>query len=145
MPSKLVVFTLLGCLAIASAAVLRHPIHVVYGAQNPAAPLEAVPHNLKVLPKDISAPELNRLMQQYQRSLGVPCGYCHAEAEGGKIDFASDENPMKELARSMMVMTRDINEKYLTQIGDRRYADPITCGNCHLGTPHPPAFEGKAK
>jgi hypothetical protein len=143
--SKLGGFILLGSLAIASVAIVRRPGNVVYGAQEQTAATQGPPRNLKALPKDISARELDRVMQQYQRSLGVPCGYCHAEAEGGKIDYASDENPMKDLARSMITMTRDINEKYLAQIGDRRYADPITCGNCHLGTPHPPVFEGKAK
>lgn len=136
---------LLGCLAIAFVAVVGHPRNVVYGAQEQAVAPQQPPRNIKALPKDISAHDLDRVMQQYQKSLGVPCGYCHAEAEGGKIDYASDENPMKDLARSMITMTRDINERYLAQIGDRRYADPITCGNCHLGTPHPPVFEGKAK
>ena len=41
-------------------------------------------------------------------------------------------------------MLTDINDKYLAQLGsDSRYANPVTCGSCHLGQTSPPAFEGK--
>jgi hypothetical protein len=102
------------------------------------------PTNLKVLPKDISAEDLDRLMHRFQSELGVPCGYCHEEnRETKQIDFASDENPVKETARFMISMTSDINNKYLTRLGDRRYAEPIHCGNCHRGQIEPPNFEPK--
>jgi hypothetical protein len=104
------------------------------------------PSNLKVLPKEISGDDIDKLMHQYQQYLGVPCGYCHAENERTKqIDFASDENPVKETARFMISMTNDINNKYLAQLGDRRYSEPFTCGNCHQGMVQPPAFEQKAQ
>ena len=102
------------------------------------------PTNLKVLPKDISADDLDRLMHRYQAELGAPCGYCHEENRETKhIDFASDENPVKETARFMISMTGDINNKYLAQLGDRRYSEPISCGNCHWGQIDPPSFEPK--
>jgi len=102
------------------------------------------PTNLKVLPKDISADDLDRLMHRYQAELGAPCGYCHEENRETKhIDFASDENPVKETARFMISMTGDINNKYLAQLGDRRYSEPISCGNCHRGQIDPPSFEPK--
>jgi hypothetical protein len=102
------------------------------------------PTNLKVLPKDISADDLDRLMHRYQAELGAPCGYCHEENRETKhIDFASDENPVKETARLMISMTGDINNKYLAQLGDRRYSEPISCGNCHWGQIDPPSFEPK--
>jgi len=100
--------------------------------------------NLKVLPKSISAGDLDKLMHQYQQYLGQPCGYCHEEnPETKQLDFASDENPIKDTARFMISMTNDINSKYLAQLGDRRYAEPFTCGNCHRGQVQPPAFELK--
>jgi hypothetical protein len=113
-------------------------------------PSQGVPHpkpiNLKVLPKDISADDLDRLMHRYQAELGAPCGYCHEENRETKhIDFASDENPIKETARFMISMTGDINNKYLAQLGDRRYSDPISCGNCHRGQIDPPSFEPKSQ
>jgi len=58
--------------------------------------------------------DLDRLMHKYQAELGAPCGYCHEEnRETKQIDFASDENPVKETARFMISMTGDINNKYL--------------------------------
>lgn len=102
------------------------------------------PTNLKVLPKDISGDDIDKLMYGYEKQLGVPCGYCHEQnAETKQIDFASDENPVKQTARFMISMTGDINKKYLAQLGDRRYAQPITCGNCHRGQVTPPDFETK--
>jgi hypothetical protein len=102
------------------------------------------PINLKVLPKDISADDVDKLMHRFERDLGVPCGYCHEEnTQTKQIDFASDENPIKETARFIIKMNADINMKYLAQLGDRRYAQPITCGNCHQGQTNPPAFEPK--
>ena len=102
------------------------------------------PTNLKVLPKDISGDEVDKLMHRYKQELGAPCGYCHVEDPQTKqIDFASDENPIKQTARMMIGMTGDINAKYLAQLGDRRYADPLTCGNCHQGQVDPPLFEAK--
>ena len=99
------------------------------------------PTNLKVLPKDISGSDIDKLMHLYQRDLGVPCGYCHDENPQTKaIDFASDENPIKDTARFMITMTSDINTKYLGQLGDRRYSEPLTCGNCHRGQVQPPTF-----
>lgn len=102
------------------------------------------PTNLKVLPKDISADDLDKLMHGYEKQLGVPCGYCHEQnVETKQTDYASDENPVKQTARFMISMTGDINNKYLAQLGDRRYAQPITCGNCHRGQIEPPDFESK--
>ncbi|HEY9137343.1 MAG TPA: c-type cytochrome [Terriglobus sp.] len=102
------------------------------------------PTNLKVFPKDTSLQDVYTRMAQMQRDLGVQCGFCHEQDPDTKqIEYASDENPRKETARAMIRMTQDINEKYLGSLGDRQYTPPITCGNCHLGQMHPPAFEGK--
>jgi len=109
--------------------------------QNPSHPK---PKNLRVLPKDISPDILDKLMHRYREELGVPCGYCHEEnRETRQIDFASDENPVKQTARFMISMTSDINNKYLAQLGDMRYSEPISCANCHRGQIEPPNFETK--
>ncbi len=101
--------------------------------------------NLRVLPKDISAAELDGLMHRYDEELGVSCGYCHAEnPQNGKINYASDENPRKETARLMIAMLRDINTKYLAQLGDPSYPVAVTCGNCHQGQTNPPDFDSSA-
>src|SRR6266516_2674622 len=97
--------------------------------------------NLKVLPKDISSKALQQIMvDEFQDGLGVGCNYCHASEKGSlHLDYASDEKPEKEIARSMMLMTMDINKKYFgveqPLIGDSLLT--ISCSSCHHGTAHP--------
>jgi hypothetical protein len=101
--------------------------------------------NLQVLPKDMPYAELLGLMTRYSQDLGVQCVFCHTQnPQTQQIDFASDESPAKLTARIMIGMVRDINEKYLAQVSDRRYAVPIKCGNCHRGQTFPPAFEPRS-
>lgn len=101
--------------------------------------------NLKVLPKDISTKALQQIMvDEFQDGLGVGCNYCHAQEKGSlHLDYASDEKPEKEIARSMMLMTMDINKKYFgverPLIGDSVMI--ISCNNCHHGTAHPEKSE----
>ena len=114
--------------------------------QSPSSPAQSTarPLNLKALSKDLSSEDIHTLMHSYTNAIGAPCGYCHEEnSQIKKMDFASDGNPMKETARMMIRMTNDINNRYLTQLGDRRYAEPLTCGNCHQGHTSPPTFEPK--
>ena len=101
--------------------------------------------NLKVLPKDISTKDLSRIMiDDFEDGLGVSCGFCHAEQKDShKLDYASDEKPEKEIARLMMKMTLDVNEKYFQVkhplIGDSTLS--ITCITCHRGQPRPGDIE----
>lgn len=101
------------------------------------------PSNLKVLPQDITVGALGKVMKRFETDLGVKCGHCHVEdSTTRKFNFASDENPAKSTARQMISMLKDINEKYLAQLGgDRRYAVQLTCGNCHQGQSSPPSFD----
>lgn len=100
------------------------------------------PTNLQVLPGTTSGQAVAALMRRYTRELGVGCSYCHVEDPvTQREDFPSDDNPRKQTARIMMGMVADINNRYLAQVGDRRYAEPISCGNCHRGQTSPPAFE----
>jgi hypothetical protein len=101
------------------------------------------PTNVQVLPQDLSRAGVRKVMEQFERELGVTCGYCHVEdRDSGAIDYASDDNPAKQTARVMISMLDDINEKYLAQLStDRRYAVPVTCGSCHQGHSSPLAFE----
>jgi hypothetical protein len=95
-----------------------------------------------VLPDNISRDDLRKLMRQYTGDLGVECEFCHTAADPvtRREDRASDGNPVKETARYMIQMTDDLNTRYLEQMPDRRYADPITCGTCHRGEKHPSIF-----
>ncbi len=98
--------------------------------------------NLKVLPDNISRDDLRKLMRQFTGDLGVQCEFCHAAADPvtKREDRASDANPTKETARYMIQMTGDLNDRYIAEMPDRRYADPITCGTCHRGEKHPSVF-----
>ena len=97
--------------------------------------------NLKVLPKDISSKELSRIMvDDFSDGIGASCGFCHAEDKNThKLDYASDENPLKEAARSMMTMTLKINRQFFhvkqPLIGDSVLV--VTCTSCHRGNPFP--------
>ncbi len=97
--------------------------------------------NLQVLPKDITAKALQHIMvDEFQDGLGVGCGFCHAKKEGSLLlDYASDEKPEKQIARTMMRMTMEINKNYFEVekpvLGDNLMV--VSCSSCHKGTPHP--------
>jgi hypothetical protein len=118
----------------------------IAGAPSVRASELAKATNLQALPKDISAVDLDKLMNRYNQDLGVLCSYCHSESPETQLpDYAADENPAKQTARIMIRMLNDINTKYLAQVGDRRYADPLTCGNCHRGESKPSPFDAKSR
>lgn len=99
------------------------------------------PGNLKILPKDISHEELDKIMDGYCAALGVKCKFCHAAdaADPKKIDFASDARHEKIIARSMMQMTVKINKKYF-HIKDADHTGAVlavSCMTCHNGNAHP--------
>lgn len=96
-------------------------------------------HNFKVLPQDISRDSLDMIMDHFKMALGVKCGYCHAQSttNPGHMDWASDDKPEKEIARKMMVMTGDINQKYMNFSDDSTKGEAVTCITCHRGDPHP--------
>lgn len=108
-------------------------------AGNPLALYEH-PKNLKVLPKHIPPQELQTTMRTWARSLGVRCGFCHAEATPNadkkpELNFASDAKDEKRNARKMFTMVGDINHKYLGKM-DKSF-EQITCVSCHHGSPKP--------
>ncbi len=120
-----------------------------------AAPAAAQqpPQNLKVLPKDISRPELTRIMRGFTQSLGVRCEYCHALRDGvtpvagapvelNMLNFPSDAKPTKNKARFMLQMTDSLNRVVLAPLPDRR--DPpvvVACVTCHRMMPVPTTME----
>lgn len=99
------------------------------------------PTNLKVLPKNISHDDLMKLMHGYCKSLGVHCNECHTAMAGStadhpQMDFASDANPKKEIARDMIKMVNAINGKYLAKMNGGMM-EQINCVTCHVGHTHP--------
>jgi hypothetical protein len=103
---------------------------------------EPKPVNLKVLPKNISHKDLERVMGNWAASLGVRCNFCHARnEETKKTDFASDAKPEKEMARHMYLMAAKINKKYFKvdsqkdSIGMMKLTS-VNCYTCHHGVAH---------
>ena len=82
----------------------------------------ASPKNLKILP----AEGLQPTMAAFRVGLGVMCVYCHVQG-----DFASEENPKKDVARAMIRMAMDINSKFPD--GKRH----VSCYTCHRGEEEP--------
>lgn len=102
------------------------------------------PHykNLKVLPKNISKQDLDKVMDGFKAALGVKCSFCHAPSKDTAQkwpDFASDEKPEKNIARSMMKMTGKINKKFFKDNKNEQgqTVPAITCMTCHHGKEHP--------
>ncbi len=101
--------------------------------------------NLKVLPENTSAKELQTTMISFAQSLGVRCWYCHVGKEGqplSEFDFVSDEKPTKETARLMIKMSRAINHDYVAKIdkGGAPHVE-VTCLTCHRRNSQPVFLE----
>lgn len=97
--------------------------------------------NLKVLPKDISPEDLDKVMDGFKAALGVKCNFCHAagQSDPKHLDFASDAKPEKNIARGMMKMTSKINKKYfhIKSAEAPNAVLAVNCISCHNGKAHP--------
>lgn len=102
--------------------------------------------NLKVFPKNISPDALHKYMEDFNAGLGVKCNYCHAKnEEGTHLDFASDDKPEKEMARKMIMLTMEINQKYFNYGQDSIAPWRVTCNTCHRGSPIPELVDSTLK
>lgn len=112
------------------AATLLLPVFALAQDAPKKAPMPE-PKNLKLL-KGQTTEQVIETMRSFRTALGVQCTYCHVAVEGGPPNFASDENPKKEIARNMLTMAREINAKF-PQDGKRR----VSCYTCHRGAAMP--------
>lgn len=125
MKNKIFVFGIL-FLAIIS-------VNAIKGGTEPDDPWAGYePQNLQVLPADTPPQVIGMVMDAFNDALGVKCGHCHVRTDDG-LDFVSDDNQMKEVARGMMKMTAEISEKYFkdTEIDGKRVQ--MSCMTCHNG------------
>lgn len=95
--------------------------------------------NIKVLPPNFTFKQVDEVMDKFKAALGVRCGYCHAPMKDNprRFDMASDENPKKEVARDMIRMTFELNQKFFAdslKVGVMK----VTCYTCHHGEAKPP-------
>lgn len=101
----------------------------------PPAPDTAEFSNLQVLPPNITHDQLIATMRGFTAALGVRCDHCHERVPGGgerDFLFPSDAKPEKEIARTMLRMTRAINQEYMTEVN--AVSPPtVTCMTCHRG------------
>ncbi|HYK56258.1 MAG TPA: c-type cytochrome [Flavisolibacter sp.] len=98
--------------------------------------------NLKVLPKHINKEQLDSVMHHFTASLNVKCNFCHVRnEETKKMDFVSDDNKHKLVARNMMKMMDKINDKYFDVAGSKKNKLDarlmVTCYTCHHGNTDP--------
>ena len=84
------------------------------------------PKNLKVL-QDLPREQLIPVMRSFTVALGVKCDHCHVQG-----DFASDDNPKKDVARNMITMSQQIGKNFPD---DGKHH--VTCYTCHRGTTAP--------
>lgn len=98
----------------------------VAAAQQPEEdkPVEETKKNIKVL-KGLPTSQLIPVMAFISNSLGVTCAHCHTEK------WESDEKQAKDVARTMIIMQRDINERHFG--GELA----VTCNSCHQGRIRP--------
>ncbi len=72
-------------------------------------------------------------MQAIASALGVECAYCHSAPRG-----SGQSEPKKDIARQMIAMTRELNERVQTVTGKAAGAvTRIDCITCHRGVPLP--------
>jgi hypothetical protein len=83
------------------------------------------PTNLKVL-KATTGAEVGQVMRTFTAGLGVQCTYCHVQG-----NFASDENPKKEVARHMIQIAQKVNAEF----ADGKLH--VSCYTCHRGEAEP--------
>lgn len=104
--------------------------------------------NLMMFPRDIEVKQLLDAMKSFSKALGVRCWHCHVGQEGqdlSEFDFISDTKAEKQIARTMMRMTRAIRQdtmpevaRIMREIGGHDNADPaVNCYTCHRGKTHP--------
>ena len=79
-----------------------------------------------------SRSEMKKYMKMISKDLGVKCSYCH------DMDDKSLDNPIKDITREMIILTRQINS-YLNDINknsEEKSIVSVTCWTCHKGSPH---------
>jgi photosynthetic reaction center cytochrome c subunit len=81
--------------------------------------------NVQIL-KTVPRGQFIQYMQAFNKSLGVECSFCHVDG-----DRSADTKEEKLMARKMLTMTHEINEKNFNGKME------VKCYTCHKGASHP--------
>jgi hypothetical protein len=111
------------------------------GGRAGGPPQPQQPHqNTQILDKNMPTPQLIQIMQGFTQALGVTCNHCHVFVgpQNPMNDFVTDEKQPKKTARTMMLMTRGINEKLGAELGKpQAELTAVGCVTCHRGVAIP--------
>lgn len=124
---KLKVLSALAAFVLIGIAAVKQPVNLEF-------------KNLQVLPKNITADSLDKIMDGFNASLKVDCKFCHVkDKKADSLIFDKDDKSEKEIARKMMRMTMDINKNYFQFNEDvnAKQIQAVTCYTCHKGQPIP--------
>ncbi|MBI4852932.1 MAG: c-type cytochrome [Acidobacteria bacterium] len=88
-------------------------------------PAESVYKNIQVL-KGVPSDQVLTVMKAFTEGLGVNCVYCHVSTD----ELAKDDKAMKQTARKMLEMVKEMNKAYPTN-------GQVTCYTCHRGAAKP--------
>lgn len=81
--------------------------------------------NIQTL-KDVPSDQILTVMKAFTEGLGVNCVYCHVSTEA----LDKDDKAMKQTARKMLEMVKEMNKNYPTN-------GQVTCYTCHRGAAKP--------
>lgn len=84
--------------------------------------------NVQVLPFTVKKEIIQYMKKVIAPGLGVKCKFCH-----NPMDFSSDKNEPKVVAREMMKMVTKINQDTMTKLKFRE----VSCFVCHRGEKYP--------
>ena len=90
--------------------------------------------NVQVLDPSMRLADARLYMVTLNDALGVQCRDCH-----DLRNFASDEPPLKLVAREMMKMEKELNEKWFADSESQ-----VSCFTCHQGQRIPPGVDSTA-
>jgi hypothetical protein len=96
--------------------------------------------NTRVIPHNTPVIQVVGTMRNFAFGLGVRCQFCHVGEEGqplAQFDFAVDQKRTKLVARQMMRMVEEINQRLDTLPGRTNPGLQVTCQTCHRGTNRP--------
>ena len=95
------------------------------GSTSETPPAESVYKNIQTL-KGVPSDQVLTVMKAFTEGLGVNCVYCHVSTEA----LDKDDKAMKQTARKMLEMVRQMNKTYPTN-------GQVTCFTCHRGAAKP--------